>query len=325
MTGSSDEASNAFDDLSLQHVRTFLELLAGTELRDKEYVKRRYLERAPHFDATLRFLTQLNVVEDDGRTLSSTSQCGLGRGLRGDELQSVLIKRLVETDSPLREELFRYLRQFEIVDNRAVCRPTPEQRSSESALRNFLMELAIVSYDRRSEQYVLDVDHSSLYAAAAASAASICPSTIRTSRQAKEEIGLAAECAIVGYEQQRVGERFENRVNHVAARNAAAGYDVESVTVVAEALVVPRFIEVKAVSLKTLRFYWTANEVQVAQSLGSWYYLYLLPVDGRRHFKMDLLRIICDPHSAVLGCPDQWNVEHNVVRCEMRTNTEEQV
>lgn len=324
MPGFSDPDSSSFDNLSLQHIRALLELLASTGLRRKEHIRRRYLERASHFDVTVRFLEQLKIVRDKGVALSTKSRRALRHDLRGDELNHVLIKRLLHSETPLREELCQYLRQFRIVGNKAVYRPTPDQRSAESALRNLLMEMAIVSHDRENEEYVLDSEHASLYAAASSLAGVVPPSQIRKRQKAREEIGLAAERAIVAYERQRLGDTLAKRVDHVAARNAAAGYDIQSVSVIGDATTIPRFIEVKAVSPTTLGFYWTANEVTVAHSLGSWYCLYLLPVDTRSDLRLDLLRVISNPHATVLANPDQWDVEHNVLRCQMKHVVDEQ-
>ena len=106
-----------------------------------------------------------------------------------------------------------------------------------------------------------------------------------------------------------------DRVQHVALLNAAAGYDVRSVTVTDNGMTKPRYIEVKAVSSSSLQFHWTRNEVVTAKLLAQWYYLYLLPVKAGRGFAMNQLEVIPDPHTAVLQASDAWAVEPDVLRC----------
>ncbi len=117
-----------------------------------------------------------------------------------------------------------------------------------------------------------------------------------------------------------MGPEFASKVNHTALKNAGAGYDIESVSVTASEEVTPRYIEVKAVSSGKPRFYWTSNEVSVAEALGSWYYLYLLPVGKKGAFSLEDLRIIQDPHSKVLGSASEWVTESDIVKCTLVGN-----
>ena len=117
-----------------------------------------------------------------------------------------------------------------------------------------------------------------------------------------------------------MGPEFASKVNHTALKNAGAGYDIESVSVTASGEVAPRYIEVKAVPRGKPRFYWTSNEVSVAEALGSWYYLYLLPVGKKGVFSLEDLRIIQDPHSKVLGLPSEWVTESDIIKCTLVAN-----
>lgn len=315
----SDTTKGLFENVRLHNVRVMLDLLSEGDLREKEYLRRRYTERARHFDATLAFLKHSDIVDEHGKVLQPTRN-GRVAELRGRALPQVLLQRLIEGNSPYRDEVMSYLRQFRVIDGRAVYRPTTEQRSPESELRNFFMELGVVFYDKTNGQYELATDHYSLYLLAVRSASPTRPSEVRKGRKDNEDIGFAAEIAIMGFERERVGKRFADRVRHVAATDASAGYDIESVTVQAEDQLSPRFIEVKAVSPEDYRFYWSANELAMAQSLRSWYHLYLLPTNAHGAFRIELLRIIRDPHIAVLGRPDEWSVEGNVLECKMTGN-----
>ena len=107
-------------------------------------------------------------------------------------------------------------------------------------------------------------------------------------------------------------------MKHVAEADAAAGYDIESVTVLSGSTTVPRLIEVKAVPAGNLRFYWSSNEVATARRFGSWYYLYLLPVRAEGRLDTDRLVTLEDPYQTVVRDGGDWRVEPDVLRCEMK-------
>jgi hypothetical protein len=138
---------------------------------------------------------------------------------------------------------------------------------------------------------------------------------IRQRDDDRKALGDAAEIMVLAYERARVGTDLANRVNHVATTNPAAGYDISSVTRAPQNLE-PRYIEVKAVSAVTFEFFWTENEVNVARLLGSYYFLYLVPVITDGQFLMEQLRIVRDAYATVLGT-SAFAVESNVRRCRL--------
>ena len=131
-------------------------------------------------------------------------------------------------------------------------------------------------------------------------------------------MGTAAEELILEYERERVGKDHEMEVHHIAIVDAAAGFDIKSVTLEQSRIQTPRYIEVKAVPRISLRFYWTRNEVLTARRLGEWYYLYLLPVGRQGKFITNELIIIKNPAVEVLAEPDKWLVEPEVLQCSKR-------
>ena len=320
MNDFSETSVSAFDGLHQQQVLALLDVLKESKLSTKEHIERRFLERAPKFGETLNFLKEADVVQDKNGTLSITPAfCWLPEQCDDPDLSKWLISLIIRRDNAYRSEMFEYLGSFQVVNGMAVRRPTDEERSAESAVRNYLMELGVVSFDSTGNQYILTPEHSVLYAQAKGNISVISPSQFQSQRRAREDIGLAAEIAVLSYERRRVGAQLAHFVEHVANRNVAAGYDIQSVTVCDTTQTTPRYIEVKAVPRETFRFYWTANELAVAKLFRSCYYLYLLPVDRGRRFDFERLRMLCNPQSAVFGPNSEWITERNVVRCSLAT------
>jgi hypothetical protein len=55
----------------------------------------------------------------------------------------------------------------------------------------------------------------------------------------------------------------------------------------------------------------------MAEVFGAWYYLYLVPVVADGRIAADAVRIVQDPHVAVLGSGSNWIVETGVVQCRL--------
>jgi hypothetical protein len=179
------------------------------------------------------------------------------------------------------------------------------------------MELSVIRHDASTDAYVLNPGYNSLFIHAARAAGSVSPDFLAQQRAAAELLGTAVEKAIVSYERKRLGSTYAGRVKHIALLDAAAGYDVESVTVESDATTLPRLIEVKAVPIHTLRFFWTSNEIAAARRFGLWYFLYLVPIAAGGEPDIHSVRIISDPCSVVLESGHGWFVEPEAFRCEL--------
>jgi len=288
------------------------------KLKTENQIRKMYSQNSECFDAALRFLIRLGIVRKNGRSLAL---CNQPPSESPSDKLTWLISRLLCVRNRYRSEIFRYVRNFRLEAGELVYRPFPERRSSESGVRNFLMEMKVVRHEREHARYVLSYDFIWLHAHAEEPSREVSPSRLRDSLAARDELGLLAERAIIEFEKKRLGNVLAGEVDHVALRNVAAGYDIRSLTVSNDSETVPRFIEVKAVSPVSMCFHWTRNEVAVACTLRDFYFLYLLPVTGSGGFDVANLRIICDPHKRVLGSPQEWVIETELIRCGLRTQS----
>jgi hypothetical protein len=318
MNDFSDHRASAFEGLHEPQISTLLGILLESGIKNSDYIKRRYLERASRFDSTLHFLTEIGAVQNvNGELIINPSFQSLRDPITTENLTAIIIYRLVGRESLFRSELFDYVNRFRVLNGQVIYRPSVEQRSAESGVRNLLMELGVVRFDSSENQYVLMPENALLAAHARNVGLSVSPAEFRYSQRNKEELGFAAEQAIISYERNRIGPGLVDKINHVALRNIAAGYDIQSISVTESNRILPRYIEVKAVPAQTLRFYWTSNEIRVAEFFSSCYYLYLLPVDKIGDFDFERLRIIADPCSAVLRSSGEWIVEDGVLLCSL--------
>lgn len=90
--------------------------------------------------------------------------------------------------------------------------------------------------------------------------------------------GKEAEDWVVEFERQRLaGHRFLDQVRRVSDENVQEGYDIVSFSST-KALHHDLFIEVKSFAT-TKRFFWSRNEIAVAEGIGEEYCLYLVDRD----------------------------------------------
>jgi hypothetical protein len=295
-----------------------MDVLRGADLVSFGQIERRFLERAANFGATLSFLFETEAISAHGSDLALAPEIAGDHGDIGTAVTGFLFGR----ESRYREEALAYLGRFDVKRDRVAYRPDAISRGQDSCVRNFLMELGLVRYDEAADEYVLSPSRYDLFVRAKTVAAAVSPRAAERARREREAFGMAAEVQVLAYEKRRVGLRFLSQVEHVSVVDCAVGYDIRSVSLVTVDDVLPRYIEVKAVSPTTYAFFWTAQEVSVAKAFGEWYHLYLVPVGRTGKCDMDGLRIIPDPCSALLKPSGEWTVEPGVVFCYLTHSRE---
>ena len=321
MTAYSADHADPFDGLEWRQVLAMLSVLRECDYTKIEHIRRRYARLAPRFRETHAFMVCLRAVRESNGYVRPSAMLRAGGEA---EARYWLMRQLFATRNRYRTQILRYLRKFSIENGEPVYRPSPSSGHQHSHVRNCLMELGVLCHDTDRAHYRISAQHIDLYVMAQDSVGRRAPATAAAVQRDRENLGIAAEEVIVSYERKRVGSTFASRVQHVALVNAAAGYDVRSVTINDNGMEEPRYIEVKAVSGSSLQFHWTRNEVDTAKLLTQWYYLYLLPVTAGRGFAIDRLQVIPDPHAVVLQAPDAWAVEPDVLRCYPRQQMYEQ-
>lgn len=304
-----------FNNLRLKDICELLDILESTNIESRSQVERIFRERAEGFAEVLAFLARLDVIAVDDRSIQLKCNWSASQSEPRREviLQWLLIKRNRYTS-----DILRFLERFE-VSNGDISYISPDQkRSAESSVRNFLIDLGVIRYEMFEDRYVLDPQYISIYTNARDGRRLVSPALLNNRLTDQNELGFAAEKVIIDYERSRVGKMHEDKIDHVAKRNSAAGYDIRSITHQGCGQILPRFIEVKVVSPSSCRFYWSRNEVEVASELADWYYLYLLPITGRGQFDIQMLKIIQNPVKMVMGEGSNWVTESDAIICYHR-------
>ena len=311
-------SKKAFESLQLRNIMHLLSVVRETRLTTKPLVEKRYNEQATDFDATLSFLFEIaGLIEDGDKLRLNHVFADQSKQMNVKEITTHIFERILMKKSAYRTELFSYFNQFKLVNGQIEYQPNTLQRTKFSNIRNFLMESGVINYNADSVQYVVAPQYVNIYAKAIESDSSYTPYKLKQKLQNGDKLGLAAEKAVLKYEKERVGPDLEEYIEHISIKNVSAGYDIKSVTQIGLNKLEPRYIEVKAVSPTLYKFFWTSNEMRVAEILRKTYYLYLLPVAGNLIFSLIDIKIIPDPFSEIILLSNSWEIETNVVCCTL--------
>ncbi|MCY3674871.1 MAG: DUF3883 domain-containing protein [Paracoccaceae bacterium] len=308
----------AFSNLQYSHVCSLLDLLDKIKLNKLSNIQRLFDENSQGFDEVVSFLTEINILVLGDSTLSLNLDFA---NKDKDFRRAEIIQRVLGIKNKYRNEIFGYIGQFSFNQGKISYRPPDQKRSSESDVRNFLIDIGMVRLVqvRGIEEYVLLPEYVSLYVSARNNTNFTSPELLENKIEAQNELGFAAEEKIVEHERDRVGQIHAHKVDHISKRNCAAGYDILSLTIEKDSTIVPRFIEVKAVPTKSFQFFWSKNEVEIARKLKDWYFLYLLPVGNEGKFEINNLMMISNPCDNLLKSNSNWVIESDVLICHLKS------
>lgn len=315
MNVSLSKAKNSFENLQVGQIYALLDVLKGLKMRNLDYVKRRFSEKAQYFEETLKFLVAMKAIavsEDKLKLMNNWEK------LETVQIKELLLNSLLKYATEYRKEISNFLGNFKVLDERVIYHSNPLRKSYEQSVRNFLMDLDILTYESLEDRYSLTEKYIDFYATSQDYASFTSISELENILASNERVGLSAEERMVSYEKTRLGQAFSHEVVHVSKHNTAAGYDVRSISLCEDGKKMPRFIEVKAVSLPLFQFYWTENEIKVARKQSKFYYLYLLPVKERDTFDIENLKIVRDPWKVITSPDGEWVTEPNVTRCYLK-------
>jgi hypothetical protein len=207
-----------------------------------------------------------------------------------------------------------FLARFTVVQGTPRYVPEMRERISVATLRNFLMDLEIVTLDPADGSYILQTD-----VVGERSHVNTClsPHIFEAIAKAQARIGLEAEKFVIDMERLRLAPvpGLADRIVHVSQTAVNAGYDIESCEATPDAYggFAPRYIEVKTFRADSPVFYWSANEIDTARRLGVRYWLYLVPRDNCGTFERFGVEHVQNP-AYLFEDPRGWEIVPDTYR-----------
>ncbi len=303
----------AFKNLKYQQLKTLIDVINSTEESRVEVIKRRYRNLSDNYIGASRFLKELKILtERKDRLVVKTAFRFSMKGLFEDEaLKALILNELLTTRNKLTNDVWSYLNNFTVIRNAFKYKPLTSARIKESSLRNFLMDLGLIDYNRSTGTYKIREEHYSTFEVFLQNN-KLAPQELSVILKWKEELGRAAEIVVLDFEKKRLAGYPElvKKVRYTAEDDTKAGYDILSWEISGEnEKSLERYIEVKAVSKFNYRFYWSRNEMNMAKKYREQYHLYLLPVVGKKNFDIKSLEIIPNPKDFVFDNTELWYKE----------------
>lgn len=300
----------ALHAIRLSSIRVLINLPdSTTRTIDRELARRRFLESAQEFDATVNFLVAIRVLLSHADTIfGGVEFSATTTALRGGDqaLAAHIAVLAVRSSSAYGADLRNTLMSFRLDDGVAAAR-FEYLRGAPYSARDFLLESGAIQRDNSTKSFhITDWFYSEFITARFGWGMS--PETLDRKIDGQAEIGCRAELEVLAYERSLVCERDLSTVVHIAKLNVGAGFDIASTRRdKTTGLLHFRMIEVKAVSEVDWAFTFTKNEMRAASESKDIYFLYLVPVINGRP-AVAKMEVIQDPVSLLLGSP-QWEVQ----------------
>ncbi len=297
-----------FEDIDFVKTMLLVRCIHDTKDPSISRVSQKFSEMSGNFDNVLRLLIQANLVKIENKKLIIiTEQNILDRKVFTKILMAALFKSKLYNRSNISE----FFKGFILKNNIYWFLPNRKTRLYTSGIRNFLISLGFLRYDLGVDAYFV-TDEGMLLIDQGLNKNRLSPLQLSQKLLQIEKIGSMVEKEIFLYEKSRL-KKFPALIaglEHVSLERVNAGYDIKSFSENPDLKnPVSRYIEVKAVSEKDLKFYWSRNEMDMAKTLGDTYYLYLVPVKADSVIDTDNIVIIQNPYKNVFKNNEEWKSE----------------
>ncbi|HUV59414.1 MAG TPA: DUF3883 domain-containing protein [Desulfatiglandales bacterium] len=304
---------SSFEHITFKKIQILLEIIFSSSDQDYEFIKQKFQLSVDKFEAVMEFLNALRLVKvKSGIIILSNDLNNIFRKniLKDDLIKSYLLEKIMISSHSFSQEVAEYLSKFKVNGDSYEYKPATKQRLKESGIRNLFIELDLVNYDKINEIYRIDEKYFYIFSDYALES-SLTPEGLSCLLAKREELGMVAELVIVEYERKRLEgfSELQDQIEHTASLDVKAGYDIKSFEIepYSEVKIIPRYIEVKAVSNFNFKFSWSRNEIERSKLLGEQYYLYLLPVISDRRFDLKNMKIISNPYEKIFNNYVDWN------------------
>lgn len=311
-----------FENLTPQKIKTLCNCLATLEVKRVDIIRNRYSQFESSFDDALELFYELGLVtqanntlrleQDFERWLVETRQNNFS--IR--TIRAFFADKILARSKGLSIKIVEFFEKFVKAESDLVFFPSNEERLRFANIRNLFVGLGVIEVSKDGRRYKVaasfidSIRHLLM-------PAPISPAKLTSLLKQQELAGKVAEEFMLGFEKKRLISHPElaSKIMHTSKINASAGYDIESFQGpdCPNEPSYPRYIEVKAVSPQNYEFFWSHNEITVAQQLMANYFLYLVPMI-KNHCKVKDLIIIRDPQSYFSQAGDKWISCYEIMR-----------
>jgi len=294
-----------FEKISWKQILTLIKVINSCASLNLKTVTRWYLAETTNFEENLRSIENLRLIKiKDGNIITNKVLEDLS-GLNDESIKQFFIKTLFRRNNSQTKYFSVFFENFELINGRYVFICTTKERLKHSGIRNFLIDLGVISFEPQFNGYSFKLR---LLKKFTYRKKVLAYNQFQKILEQEEKLGHKAEVQTYKYEKNKFKEypNIQNKIKHISLENVLAGYDIISFEMLESKKLNSKYIEVKAVSDNDWKFYWSRNEMSKAKELGKNYYLYLIPVENGKVSKSLNWKQIKDPYSEVFSNEHKW-------------------
>lgn len=281
--------------------------------------------RMPDHEASIEYAAQIGLLEIRGKHVSITEEGSAFLELNPGKLydlsdgQKRFLLRACYLHGPFREDCLKVLSNFSASYSKGTYRwswvDSPALEGGEFLLEQ-LRELGLVA--REEYWYEVNAEFVDTIATFLAEGKGFTEERFLEYLREKEEIGKIAESLVLESEAQRlrkaghVAEAMS--IRSISRLRVNAGYDIESFDGRSLGVSYDRFIEVKGAKGSKVHFFWSDNEIKVAEELGNKYWIYFqggIDVDSMK--AKNKLLTFQDPVETILNDAKFTKTPHGII------------
>ncbi len=318
---------NILNRISFNQLILFIDLLSTYSDHSIDNIEPIYTNNALYLSETLEFLKDIELLIIHNNSIVPNND--LNKYIQENstkhshkKLSELIIYKLLASSNSYSSYILDYFSLFHNDSTKYISKPNTSSRLKFSSIRNLFMELGVVMFNADDDSYYITGEHLESVLNLIKSH-QLSYKDMQASLKNKEKLGLDAEKIVLVYEINRLNNQplLQEQIEHTSKINVSAGYDIKSFTIFNENNAIPRYIEVKAVSIMDYKFYWSRNEIETARKYQNEYYLYLLPVDKGGKLSLSSLLIIRNPANYLFS-NDNWEISEELFSFSILDDTE---
>lgn len=299
-----------FDDISWSRIKVLLQILNTVHAYGIDSVKKRYLDEESKFDSILNFLENIGILKVLNKTIQISNKSKPILMVDESRQKQFIVNQLILKNNKLTQQLREFFNKFEANGEYYDYSPSLKDRLQFSGLRNLLINIGVLKINRTSNVYSINKNMLRNFFT---KNVPISYKRFLLERTKREELGLKAELAVLEREKLKFkgNPDIQNKITLVSKTNVQAGYDISSFEESKVGNLRSIYIEVKAVSEKDWKFFWSINEINISKMIGNDYYLYLVPITDFNKIDIKLTQKIQNPYKEVYSGEKIWkqNIE----------------
>ncbi len=294
-----------FERITWQQLLTLSKVIHSSSSLSLRIIARWYNSESTNFSDTLEFLEKIGVIKIKDNIIKPDVALKRIVGTNDQLIKQFLVDVLFRKKNILRKYLGDFIDHFELYDDYYKFTPTIQERLKYSGIRNFLIGLGVLRFESQTNSYLIKKE---LMVNFPDKNKVLTYHKFEKILKSKKELGFAAEVLVYKLEKGNFKNKphIQARIRHISLENVMAGYDIKSFEQRKDRGLIPKYIEVKAVSEHDWKFYWSTNEINKAKQLGNNYHLYLIPVNNGEILNTSSWRQIKNPYREVFLNKQRW-------------------